>query len=426
MQRKIWLASLLAMLASGGAHAALPSDGYVYCAKLGETCVMTGTHDVELVGDGDSSILRTVTGNFPCTNAYFDNAAEPYANATCWVGPVPSTTPPPTTPGEQFPTQPVPADQIGYANIAITSLITGNFSGSTVVVKTFNELKAAAANTASGAPVFIHVSGTIRGTGVINVARFKHIRGLPGSALDGFGLAVHGTSLAYNDTAACDDVAYNYNNTRNVVLQNLTIKNASGVAISVTCGGHHVWIDHNTIIKPRLAAIAITRGADYVTASWNRIVDAEKALLVGHENSARQTTQSKGRMHLSYHHNWHDGVTLTHSLTYYGTVHAYNNYLQGTATSYFLGVANDANIHAEANSGVSVGAACKAFEGASRSHVTYKSDNIVRDKNGKLLECKVTNDGLATKPPYSGYPISLPENVPAVVKQGAGAGKVVF
>ena len=94
-------------------------------------------------------------------------------------------------------------------------------------------------------------------------------------------------------------------------------------------------------------------------------------------------------------------------------------------TSYSLGIANDANIYAEANSAVSVSAACEAFESASRSHVTFKG-NIVLDRNSNALLCKVANDGTATRPSYSGYPLDAVGNVPVIVKQGAGAGKIVF
>jgi pectate lyase len=429
MHQKTLLASLLATMLGGVTHAAPPDyPDYTQCASLGGTCTMTGTRDVLLWGENVNS--KTLTGSFACTGQTFGiGIIDPQpATATCWYGPEITSTPTPPTSGENFPTQTPPRDQVGYANVALSSTITGNIlGGSTITVNTFEQLKAAAANIVIGAPATILVSGTLRGTGVINIARAKVIRGLPGAVLDGFGLAVNGVTTAYNDTAPCDSVTFDYyGHTRNVVIQNLTFRNTPDIAIRVTCGGHHVWIDHNTIVKPGGAGISITRGADYVTASWNRITDAAKALQVGHENSARQATQSKGHLHLSYHHNWHENTAQTQSLTYYGTVHAYNNYVQGAPASYFLGVANDASIYAEANSVVSVGSACKAFEGASRSHVTFTSSNIVLDQNAKDLPCKVVNDGTATPPPYSGYPLDAVGNVPVIVKQGAGAGRIVF
>jgi pectate lyase len=447
MHRKKILASLITTLLGGAAAAyASPVDeGFTFCANFGEMCVVPDGRRYAYLQGNNIGMYTEFQTSVVCNDAAFEQDPPINTAGSCWIGelvndgsdpvltPTPTPTPTPNSSssssssssgGEQFPTQIPPRAQVGYANVAISSTITGNISGPTVTVKTFAELKAAAV--ATGASTIL-VSGTLRGSGVVNIAGFKIVRGLPGAVLDGFGLGVNGVSTAYNDTAACDAATYDYYaRTRNVVIQNLTFKNTPDVAVRLSCGAHHVWIDHNTITKPGTAGISITRGADYVTASWNRISNADKALLVGHENSARQVAQSKGHLHLSYHHNWHENTAQTQSLTYYGTVHAYNNYVQGAPASYFLGIANDASIYAEANSVVSVGSACKAFEGASRSHVTFLSTNIVLDQNGKDLSCKVVNDGTAIKPPYSGYPLDAVGNVPVIVKQGAGAGKIVF
>jgi pectate lyase len=308
-------------------------------------------------------------------------------------------------------------------------------------VSSFAALQSAVAD---NTPRIVNVSGTLSGSGMVKVGSNKTIRGLNGATLNGFGLDVNGWTAeiaALNDSPPCDPglvgadgtkpvklpggVTGPFNHVSNVIIQNLTFSNADDDALNVGCYAHHVWLDHNTINKPYDGSIDIKRGADFVTVSWNRLIEADKAMLLGHETSSDQALQSAGRLHVTYHHNLFDNTVQRHPRVRYGTTHVFNNYAFGTHMSYFVGVANNANIYVEANNIAGTNNACKSFENASTSHVTFKSDNIVLDRKGRPLTCDVSNDGKATVPPYA-YSADTTSSVPASVQNGAGAGKVVF
>src|SRR5690606_9031003 len=113
---------------------------------------------------------------------------------------IPTTPEVPTTP----PTSGVSTTGlIGYA--AENGTTTGGKGGQTVTVSTLAALKSAAS---SKSPMIIQVSGTISGTGMINVASNKTIIGLKGSKLNGVGLLLYTVN--------------------NVIIQNMTISKVVG------------------------------------------------------------------------------------------------------------------------------------------------------------------------------------------------------
>ena len=62
----------------------------------------------------------------------------------------------------------------------------------------------------------------------------------------------------------------------NVIVRNLSFTDAEDDAINVGQSSHHIWIDHNTFVRPVDGSVDIVRGADYVTVSWNHFDHTDK------------------------------------------------------------------------------------------------------------------------------------------------------
>lgn len=170
---------------------------------------------------------------------------------------------------------------IGFASLDAfgRSGTTGGFGGEVVSVSDFASLQAAVND---HLPRIIEISGTIIGDGATKMLRVgsnKTIIGKTSDAtLQGFGLNISGFSSAAFDTNDTCEKEYEgqFTYTQNVIIQNLTFTDNPDDAINVQCWSHHVWIDHNTITRVGDGAIDIKRGADYVTVSWNHIIDVQK------------------------------------------------------------------------------------------------------------------------------------------------------
>lgn len=141
--------------------------------------------------------------------------------------------------------------------------------------------------------------------------------------------------------------------------------NSAYDAISVR-NATHVWIDHNTFrdkttrdetlptyfgrhYQVHDGLVDVTNASDYVTISWNRLLDHDKTMLIGSSDSA---TADRNTLRLTLHHNFFKGVGQRVPRVRYGKVHVYNNFykiqhLPGYGYSWGVGV--ESQIYAENN-----------------------------------------------------------------------------
>ena len=147
-------------------------------------------------------------------------------------------------------------------------------------------------------------------------------------------------------------------------------------AISVT-SADHVWIDHNTITDAPLTddqlpiengkirqchdgAIDITRGADYVTVSYNVLHKHDKTMLIGSSDSGSTAQLDAGRLRVTLANNVLRDVTPR---VRGGRVHVFNNlFLGGTDSGAYahlqsIDVGTSAQILSQANDFSIAGAA---------------------------------------------------------------------
>jgi hypothetical protein len=174
---------------------------------------------------------------------------------------------------------------------------TGGAGGPTVTVSTAADFISFAQR--SG-PFVIQVSGTITLTAMTDVTSDKTIVGLgANSGFTGFGLNI---GLPISDSITSPPA----NAVHNVILRNLRISNSADDDINVQMFSHHIWIDHNDLSTPNDGSLDIKRGSSYVTVSWNHAHDANKNMLLGHDDS--NAAQDVGFLKVTYHHNWFDAT----------------------------------------------------------------------------------------------------------------------
>ena len=133
--------------------------------------------------------------------------------------------------------------------------------------------------------------------------------------------------------------------------------------ITVTAS-EHVWIDHNSFTDApdtddkaavengmlkqcHDGALDITKGADFITVSYNHFAEHEKTSLIG---SGDGQTGDEGHLRVTLAHNLFEHVHERAPRVRFGRVHVYNNYYVGErkrkvyAHAYSIGVGKDAKI----------------------------------------------------------------------------------
>jgi len=297
----------------------------------------------------------------------------------------------------------------------------GGVGGPTVVVTTYAQLVAAVAD---HNPRIVQIQGTISGAGpMVDVGSNKTIVGVGSNAvLDGFGLNISGWrpehAAAYKSDWCEAEHAGLFPYTRNVIVRNLTIQNYADDGMNVACWSHHIWLDHNTILKGKDGALDIKRGSDWITVSWNKVIGTDKTMLLGHDDS--NGPQDIGHLHVTYHHNWYQDTVQRHPRVRFGQAHVYNNWGQNTK-NYFVGAGMQCDIYVEANYLDIIGYYTQEQGDGGHGKVTFTPSNLLI--RGKIAE---VNTGDAFNPAsYYSYTPDTPANLPTILTNGAGAGKIV-
>ncbi|MFE2754698.1 polysaccharide lyase family 1 protein [Actinosynnema sp. NPDC059335] len=269
---------------------------------------------------------------------------------------------------------------------------TGGAGGGTVTVSDATAFANAAKSTTTQT---IRVSGTITLSSMTKVASNKTIIGIgTGSTIAGHGL--------------------NVANASNVIIRNLNFRDWADDAINVQYSTR-VWIDHNSLRNGYDGAIDIKRASDCVTVSWNKISSHDKTMLLGHDDG--NGGEDRGKLRVSYHHNWFDGTNQRHPRVRFGNpVHVYNNYYGGV-TSYGVASTMEAGVLVE----------CNYFENTRdpfhRGEGSSPAGSLVARNNHMVGSGSGDQGGSVKSIPYS-YVLDSCSGVKSVVQSGAGVGKV--
>lgn len=246
-----------------------------------------------------------------------------------------------------------PASPLGFASIAAHGVecTTGGSDAAPIVVRTAAQLRDAvekrdirdkAARTAPSRVVIVEgdidlgvlanerPGHTLRSVGRIQVGSNVTVRGAPGATLRGGMLEVKGG--------------------HNVIIQNLRFRglwelDPSGKYdelgwdyVRITSAGpqrsHHVWVDHCDFEKAYDGLLDINEGSDLVTVSWCRFAgDAggpqKKVSLVGSSSDPEKAALDRGRLNVTYHHNWFTRIEERTPRARFGNIHFFNNLVEG-------------------------------------------------------------------------------------------------
>jgi len=234
--------------------------------------------------------------------------------------------------------------------------------------------------------------------------------------------------LGTGDGAEFDGIGLKIVRASNIVVRNLRIHNVlSGDkdAISIEGPADHIWIDHCELYAERQGVdkdyydglLDAKKGAEYLTYSWNYLHDSWKAELVG--SSETDTFDRK----LTMHHNHFENCNSRTPLFRGGNGHVFNNYyVDGAETA--INARLGGCLRIEAN----------YFENTHNPWVSAYSDEL----GGGELSCNVLEgsdfayaDDVHELPsceavvPYDYADVlNHPEQVPAVVMEYAGVGKL--
>jgi pectate lyase len=209
---------------------------------------------------------------------------------------------------------------------------TGGAGGQTVRARTGTEIHAALCGRASSStPITIEVEGTINhgntakvsgdscntAAGVIELKQISNV-----------------TILGVGSGAVFDQLGIHIREARNIIVQNVTIRNVKksgsptsngGDAIGMESGVRNVWVDHVTLE----ASGGESEGFDglfdmkddtqYVTLSYSILRNSGRGGLVG----SSESDLSNG--FITYHHNLYENIDSRTPLLRGGVAHIYNN-----------------------------------------------------------------------------------------------------
>ncbi|MDG4764704.1 pectate lyase [Solwaraspora sp. WMMD406] len=356
----------------------------------------------------DDVTVTDSAGPGPSPSATPEPSGTPSPTPAPTISPTPTgpPTPTPTPTGSPTPTSPPPVPRPGqpdgYAAVPAMGLpgTTGGVGGPTVTVTTAVELaQYAGANT----PYVIEVSGRIQVSGMVTVVADKTIVGLGDTAeIVGGGLQLGTTTRPGN----------------NVIVRNITFRDADDDSISVHNGSHHVWIDHNEFYPGYDGSVDVKRRSSYVTVSWNRFHGTDKSMLLGHSDSF---TDDIGYLKVTYHHNYFDGSHQRHPRVRFGEpVHVYNNYYRGIGL-YGVVSTENAGVLVEGNYFADVAYPCHSASGYADSgpgRLVQRHNVFVRSG-----VCE-TNGTVAEPGSYYSYTLDDAAQVPQIVSAGAGVGRI--
>jgi pectate lyase len=245
-------------------------------------------------------------------------------------------------------------------------------------------------------PVIVQVAGTIKLADKVQIGSNKTVIGLATDA------TITGNTV-------------NMKNVHNIIISNLTFRDSNDDAINIESNSHHIWIDHCDLSRAKDGLIDIKKGSDLITVSWNHLHDHHKTCLLGHSDKTEALSVDRGRLRVTYHHNFLDGTQTRHPRVRIAEpVHVFNNYFFNN--EYGVASTDDAGVLVEGN----------YFERVKNPTYSEYGDSKAP---GRLVERN--NDFVGSGPPsargevkeprdFYKYTLDAPQQVAELVRRGAG------
>jgi pectate lyase len=320
---------------------------------------------------------------------------------------------------------------------------TGGAGGSTVTVHTGTEFNAALCARASvSTPLIIRVDGTInhgnttKASGSCDTTATEiQFKGVSNVSLVGV-----------SNRGVLDQIGVHLRGTSNIIIQNLHILNVKKSGSPISNGGdaigmestvNNIWVDHNTLEASGGESdgydslLDMKAGVTNVTVSWNHYRNSSRAGLIGSSDDDAANTN------ITFHHNYYENIQQRTPLLRHGLVHTYNNYWFNLSNSDMIHGINsrmggkvlvEGNYFKNSNNPLiasddSPEPGCWQTRSNTLDSISY--DRSVGD--GALVVPVIINgqfDSTCTVTvPYS-YTLDSSANIPTIVTNGAGFGKI--
>lgn len=310
---------------------------------------------------------------------------------------------------------------------------TGGAGGQKVRATTGTAIHAALCGRAStSTPITIEVEGTI------NHANTKKVSGAGCDTADGvieLKKVSNVTIVGVGGGAVFDQVGIHLREARNVIIQNVTVRNVKksgsptsngGDAIGMERNVRNVWVDHTTLEasggEPEGfdGLFDLKDNTQYVTLSYSVLRNSGRGGLVGNSESDRSNS------FITYHHNRYENIDFRAPLLRGGIAHMYNNHYVRLNES---GINSRAGARAKVDNNY--------FEDSKDVLGTFYTDAAGYWQVGGNIFDNVTwsRPGSENHPagpdPQSNTTVGIPYShsldaascVPAIVSRTAGAGK---
>lgn len=198
-------------------------------------------------------------------------------------------------------------------------------------------------------------------------------------------------------------------------------------------GSHHVWVDHCDFEKVYDGMIDMTHAVDFVTVSWCVFRTQKKCHLIGHSDSNR--SEDTGHLNVTFHHNHYLDVEERMPRMRFGNAHVFNLYcenlggngIQSTASaatlvenSYFLHPEESSLPTRQENGGLS-----GTIKVMGSVIVNLPGESVAFRESYPQTGFSFNAPFASATPPYP-YALHAATDVPIVVPQYAGVGKLGF
>lgn len=181
---------------------------------------------------------------------------------------------------------------------------------------------------------------------------------------------------------------------------------------TITGVGSKEWVTHDGLLD-------VTKTSNYVTISYNKILNHNKTMLFGSDASY---TSDNGKLKITVHHNYFDNAVQRLPRVRYGQVHVYNNYYANVGL-YSIGKGVCARVYSENNYFYSTGTSINLPESSSK-YTTYGAGYVYDtgsiNVNSSYVD-SLTSVGWAPSAYYT-YTADPTVNVQLVCETCSGAG----
>lgn len=297
---------------------------------------------------------------------------------------------------------------VGYATVQDDAgtpyIVTGGSLGESVTATTLDELREYLGRPE---PLVVSFSGTIAGSDAVEITSHKTLLGVGDSA------HLQGIELAVNDA-------------RNVIIRNVAVSHvvAEGAGTAndaiVISNSKNVWIDHCDLYSDREhgkdyydGLLEIKNASAFITVSWTRFHDHFKASLI----SSGDEQVADTAIRVTYHHNHFQNCGSRLPSIRFGKAHVFNNHYQNntdTGINSRMGAVVKIENNYFQSSNDPIGSWDSPLSGS-----WEVSNNVFDACTGS--QPTASTGSLAV--PYA-YSMDEPANVPSIVAEGAGTGKL--